>query len=312
MRVKTAKNRMQDKDREAAVQGHVAAITQGLQARGPKSGSHGLALAITAVLQTTLEVNRLVELFGQEMRQVVDFDSMEYTHAALVVRVQLGETPQRHACTYRLTLESHTLGEISFTRKQRFADAELTLIEALLCSLVYPLRNAIEFRNARELAQRDPLTGVYNRGTLDDLLRREVALARRHQQPFSVIFIDIDRFKTINDTLGHAVGDRVIKLFVECIGQKTRNTDIVARYGGDEFCVLLTNTPHDGAMLLAERMRASIEAAELRDDRGAPVRLTASMGVGSLGAGDTVETLLARADAGVNRAKQEGRNKVCD
>ncbi len=141
--------------------------------------------------------------------------------------------------------------------------------EYLLGALVYPLRNALDFRRAREDASRDPLTGVYNRLGVDGLLRREIGLAHRHATPLSLAFLDIDHFKSINDSYGHASGDAALRVFAECIRSCIRDTDVVARYGGDEFMLILSNTPLAGARLVAERLRRAVEALEFRTPAGA-------------------------------------------
>lgn len=294
---------------DSSAQGHVAAISRGLAPGNDTSTAHHTALDITAVLQRTLDVGRLVELFSKELRKVVTHDSVAYRHDAHAVRFQLGR-PARHSCTYNLTVEDEDLGAVTFTRRARFSNDELTLIEYLLCSLVYPLRNAIDYKKVTDQAHRDPLTGVYNRGMLETVLRREVALAKRHRSPFSAVFVDIDRFKDINDRLGHATGDRAIRSFVENIERNMRSTDMLARYGGDEFVLMLSNTPESGAALVAERIRKAVEATVCHDDDGNVVRLTASLGVAALKSSDTSESLLARADHALHAAKQAGRNCV--
>lgn len=267
-----------------------------------------IALQITAALQTTLDLNRQVEIFGAEIRKHVAHDSLGYSNEDLGYFIEEG-TPGRHSCTYRLTLEQQVLGEVRFTRNTRFQEPEVETLEFLLCSLVYPLRNALHYRQALDEARRDALTGVNNRGAMDATLRREVALAHRHNTEFSVIVLDIDRFKAINDSHGHAVGDQALRRFVECVNTKIRTTDILARFGGDEFVVLLANTPYEGARLLASRIREAVAATDCSDI--APgLRITSSIGVAELARGESAEQLMGRADQALYQAKQDGRNCV--
>lgn len=263
---------------------------------------------ITSVLQTTLEVSKLIELFAAEVQGAVAHNHVSYRNPAQGIDLSLGESA-RHSCTYRLLLLGQSLGELTFTRKKRFSEAEIQLIESLLTGLVYPLRNALLYHNAVQAAFKDPLTGVNNRATMSVVLRREVEIARRYGTPLSFIIMDIDNFKTINDTYGHATGDVAIKSLVECVTECIRSTDILFRYGGEEFTVLLNNTTPDGALLLAERIRHTVELSEY-DYNNKLINMTVSMGVSYLNGEDDEQRLFEKADNALYQAKTEGRNCV--
>jgi diguanylate cyclase (GGDEF)-like protein len=267
------------------------------------------ALQILALLATTLDLTRLIEIFAAEINRAVEHDGVSYEHEGEAIEVQIG-TLERHSCSYRLTVEGEFLGQLRLTRRRKFDADELATLENLLVSLVYPLRNALKYKHALDQARRDPLTGSYNRGVMESVLAREVGLARRNGTPLSVIFMDVDSFKSINDTFGHAVGDQAILTVVACISQSVRNTDMVARYGGDEFVVLLNSTPLEGATLLAERIRSAVGRAECRGPAGERIPLSVSLGVAALTAADTPKSLLERADSALNQAKLDGRNVV--
>ncbi len=129
----------------------------------------------------------------------------------------------------------------------------------MISALIYPLRNALLYKQAVEKAYNDPLTGLNNRAAFDKSIEQEVDLATRHGHSLSLMMLDLDRFKQINDNYGHIVGDAVLKSFADCIMECMRSSDIVFRYGGEEFVILLRNTELAGAILLAERMRKNIE-----------------------------------------------------
>jgi diguanylate cyclase (GGDEF)-like protein len=162
------------------------------------------------------------------------------------------------------------------------------------------------------LAATDSLTGLPNKRALSDALAREAAMADRSKSSLSVVMIDVDHFKKVNDTWGHAAGDAVLVRVGEVLLGTLRASDLAARYGGEEFVAVLPSTDAGGAMVVAERMRRAFEAAVTETPQGA-IRVTASFGVASVkgpGCYDGVAALLARADAALYTAKEGGRNRV--
>ena len=163
----------------------------------------------------------------------------------------------------------------------------------------------------RELATRDGLTGLYNHHTFYVLLGDELARAQRFNRPLSLLLLDIDHFKRVNDTHGHQAGDAVLKRLSELLGREARAIDRVCRYGGEEFTVILPETDLEAAALIAERLRASVEAQPFDVEAGAPLRITVSIGVASWPLqGDDADTLVAAADAALYAAKRSGRNRI--
>ena len=156
-------------------------------------------------------------------------------------------------------------------------------------------------------ATTDPLTGVANRRRLDDELGRLLAQSRRYDQPFSVVLIDVDCFKAVNDTHGHEVGDRVLVEVVDRLQAATRDADLLGRWGGEEFLLLAAHTDHQAACALAERCRRAIASSPMQH---AGVTVTASLGVASLGPDDDARALIRRADLAMYTAKSDGRDRV--
>jgi diguanylate cyclase (GGDEF)-like protein len=161
----------------------------------------------------------------------------------------------------------------------------------------------------------DALTGVFNRRYLDRCLNEEVMRARRFDLPLSILLLDIDHFKKINDSYGHRAGDQVLISFAATVQMKLREFDILARYGGDEFMIIAPQTPPQGAANLATRLRARIEVEELRlsdvQGRTVEIPLTCSMGVASLvGEVDSAEKLINAADEGLYRVKRKENDRV--
>ncbi|MDB5100543.1 MAG: Sensory transduction histidine kinase [Cyanobacteria bacterium RYN_339] len=162
-------------------------------------------------------------------------------------------------------------------------------------------------------ARVDGLTGLFNRAFFDDTLAKDLLLAQRHDRPLSLVMVDVDHFKKLNDTYGHPFGDAVLQRVAKTLMATIRQTELPCRYGGEEFAVVLRETDLAGAMRTAERLRVAIEGIELSHG-GNPVRITASLGVSCVDAladprNGTPMDLLADADAGLYAAKQGGRNR---
>jgi diguanylate cyclase (GGDEF)-like protein len=153
----------------------------------------------------------------------------------------------------------------------------------------------------------DGLTGLWNRTYFDQTLAAQLSLARRSGQPVSIVMCDLDQFKLINDRCGHLTGDEALRIVAACMQATCRIEDVVCRYGGEEFGIVVPNTPADRAGIMAERLRKNIEKLQLQH-RGMPVPITCSFGIADLtSCGDT--ELVAAADAALYRAKELGRNR---
>ncbi|MGZ5049945.1 MAG: GGDEF domain-containing protein [Methylobacter sp.] len=263
---------------------------------------------ISSALQTTLEFNELIAIFSSKIAHKVPHSAFIYTNEEFGLEVKSGVFT-RHSCNYALKVEQQQLGELKLMRNYRFSEADLQLLEALLCCLIYPLKNATLFHQALKMAYTDPLTQTHNRASFNGTIKREMSLAARNNSNLSIIFFDVDHFKAINDTYGHDCGDTTLRLSAKWIKESLRESDIIFRYGGEEFVILLSDTDLDGATLLAERIRSSIERHTIAYDMKT-IKITASMGVSSLRNDDTLESFIKRADDAMYQAKSSGRNRV--
>lgn len=265
-------------------------------------------IKITNVLQTTLDLHQLLELYSKQTQTLVPHDGYTFANHKLDLTVSSG-TLANHSCQYQLVIGEEQLGTFTLMRRHRFKKQEISQIETLLCCLVYPLRNALLYRQALLSGRTDATTGVLNRAALNDSLGREGELARRQNTPLSLIMTDIDYFKSINDQYGHPAGDVVLKTLADCIKSATRKSDIVFRYGGEEFVIVLSNTTIQGAALLSERIRKAIESVEFKSiDKD--LNITASFGVAMLKTDEDPYELLQRVDQAMYHAKGKGRNCV--
>ncbi|MGZ5609155.1 MAG: GGDEF domain-containing protein [Methylobacter sp.] len=255
-----------------------------------------------------MEFNELIAIFSSKIAHKIPHSAFVYKNPEFNLEVKSGVFT-RHSCNYALKVEQQQLGELKLMRNHRFSDADLQLLEALLCCLIYPLKNATLFHQALKMAYTDPLTQTQNRTSFNDAIKREMSLAKRNNKSLSLIFLDIDHFKTINDTYGHECGDATLVLGAKWIKENLRDSDIVFRYGGEEFVILLNGTDASGAELLAERIRASIGSHTIAFGMET-LKITASLGVSTLRDNDTFESFVQRADKAMYTAKNRGRNQV--
>ncbi|MBI5353849.1 MAG: diguanylate cyclase [Chloroflexi bacterium] len=184
------------------------------------------------------------------------------------------------------------------------------LVAAFADQVALAIQNARLFSEVQKLASTDSLTGLHNRHHFMELSKREFGRARRYQRPLAVIMIDIDHFKQVNDTYGHAAGDQVLKIVAERCRKTVRDIDILGRYGGEEFAALLLETSLEGAQIVAERLRHCVSEPAINLD-GHSLTVTMSVGVTTLDERCTsLDILLVRADKALYLAKQAGRNRV--
>lgn len=191
-----------------------------------------------------------------------------------------------------------------------YESAQTRLAEIFANEASIAIENARLFQQVQQLAITDELTGAYNRRYFYELVDLELARSKRYNHPVSLLMIDLDNFKTVNDRFGHATGDQVLKGVAEQIQRTVRECDTLGRYGGEEFVLLLPETPLDKAVEVAERLRRMIEAHKIMVD-GIEISITLSIGAAAIGADcKDSDALLQRADRAMYEAKAAGRNRV--
>ena len=186
--------------------------------------------------------------------------------------------------------------------------APVILVAYITTMLSADIRFALE--KIRRVSDTDDLTGLYNMRAFSSILQRAFKQSVRHSHALSIVMIDCDNLKTVNDTHGHEAGNRLLQHAVRCIREELRGSDVLARFGGDEFIALLPETETKGVREMGERIRRAIEGA-MMDVRGGEIHTTVSVGVASYPSdGGNLEVIMDKADKAMYRAKQQGRNKV--
>jgi two-component system, cell cycle response regulator len=187
------------------------------------------------------------------------------------------------------------------------------LVSTIARELGGALRMATLVEESRWMATTDLLTGLLNRRAFLESTGREVARTKRYNDVLSVILLDVDHFKHINDRRGHFAGDLVLAAVGKLLNLAVRTCDIVARWGGEEFVIVLPSTSIEGGAQVAERIRELLEGADIKDGNGDAIPVTASFGVAAYATGETLEQVVDRADRAMYLAKSGGRNRVvCD
>lgn len=285
-------------------QGHAVAFTT---PDVDANQSEAIINRLPAILQTTLELDALIELFQGELQKAINYDSFHYQHRDVLCDINTAKR-SHHNCTYRLEMNAVWLGELTLTRGRKFSDDDTRLVEDYLCKLVYPLKNCLLYRQAQRAALQDKLTGLNNRAAFDNSLTREVDLAQRQHAPLSLVVLDIDHFKTVNDSYGHSAGDNALRALADSIIDTLRRSDIAFRYGGEEFALILSNTNKASALLVAERIRVAV--SQINCNAGTrSFGFTVSLGISELEQGEQVTAFFDRADQALYQAKKSGRNK---
>lgn len=265
------------------------------------------------------------------LRFVEDLDGLQRLHGACA-RAGAGplspaaanlfaETGLKSAARLPLSRHGTTIGCLQLASRddRRFTvDMATDYVERLAAIIAVCLDNAVQHEQLRRLSLIDVLTKAHNRRSFDQALERELNRAVRERQPLSCLMLDLDHFKSVNDSHGHQTGDRALRVLAHAIRQELRQTDLLARYGGEEFAVLLPNTEPVAGFHIAERIRRRTAATPVHLDKGS-LLMTVSVGLASWQPDETTsilpprlpQLLLAAADKALYQAKALGRDRVC-
>jgi diguanylate cyclase len=238
-------------------------------------------------------VNAEVQGIEDSVQEAQDLDTLKSSIRTRIDAIQSHMDAYRKMETEREERSSSEIKELS---------AQLDTFQSEVSTLHRKLEQA------REAATQDALTGLPNRMAYDERIQEEIERARRYQRPLSLAIIDVDFFKKINDKFGHPAGDKVLKILAEVFKKRTRDSDFVARMGGEEFMLVLTETSADDALTVTDKLRGVIEQANFHF-RDTAVPVTVSCGITDYSEGDSVEELYSRADEALYEAKEGGRNR---
>jgi diguanylate cyclase (GGDEF)-like protein len=236
-----------------------------------------------------------------------------------IIEKDLGDTPEAFRLfkesSSRLSIPLISFGQIlgvltlHSSEANAFRQSELQPLESVADICANSIQNAHYVERVKQLAYLDGLTGIFNRRFFELRIMEEIERARRYGTSMAVVMADIDQFKQLNDEFGHLLGDEVLRQVSSLFHQQLRKVDVVCRYGGEEFAILLTQANAMQAMAIADKLRASVESFQFP---GVPRAVTISAGVAAFPAhGKTRDEMVRAADNGLYAAKQSGRNRVC-
>ncbi|TVS18338.1 MAG: GGDEF domain-containing protein [Gammaproteobacteria bacterium] len=268
-----------------------------------------LRYKIMATLQTSLDVEDLLSSLYEIISIPFEVEGLAFIDATERIDLTVG---RKAIFTHRFRLPdlADSSGELKVSRNTGFTARLNAQIESCIGLLQYPLRNALRYRRALAASLLDPLTSLGNRTALESVLDREMAASDRYDRALSLLLLDIDKFKSINDQYGHIAGDAVLKSVARTLVGAHRATDACFRYGGEEFVIVLPNTNLDGARIIADRIQVSLDEKRIESiDHGRSA--TVSIGFSAWRKGDSLSTLLDRADRAMYAAKRAGGNRVC-
>jgi diguanylate cyclase (GGDEF)-like protein len=231
---------------------------------------------------------------------------------------RFADAPAAAAVAFPLDCRGRTIGALvaldrgPSAKEPRFQRATLDAVLSALEPGAFALDNALHLQRVEALSVTDDLTQLYNSRYLSQVLRRETKRASRSGRPLSLLFVDLDGFKAINDSHGHLYGSRALVEAAAVIRASARETDVAARFGGDEFALVLPDTGSDGAVAVGERIRERLAAHPFLHDEGLEIHLTASVGVATLpDVAASAEGLIQAADEAMYAVKDRGKNGIC-
>lgn len=259
-------------------------------------------------LASTLKPSDLINRLFSWLSQYQLVSGIEYLEP-LDNRTFISGSSKQHKAQYIIRLEDRYLGELTISSQKRFTDVDILAHEQAISCLILHLKNALDYQALEKVAFHDSLTGVMNRTSMDELLPKEVGRAQRHRYALSVVMLDIDNFKGINDEAGHLMGDQILRHVSLTIKNQLRTSDLLFRYGGDEFFLILPNADLSGASKVAQQIINS-----MRTDLDKNLALTTtpklSIGVTNYRPGEHHEELVYRVDSALYEAKKNGRNCI--
>lgn len=259
-------------------------------------------LAFLEKLNTTIDLQPLLAIYAQELSLRLPITGLEF-FIEQPHQLKYSQA-SKYSLESELCINGNIVGSVKYLSSAALSASSRQLIASLEQQLLQPLSNVLAFEKNKRLSFRDYLTGLGNRSYYEELLASMKATAQREQRSFSIVLLDLDNFKSVNDSHGHNEGDRVLQEFAKILTGAVRTNDHVFRFGGDEFVLLLAHADHLNPSLVANRILQATIDNELMSSH----RVTASIGMTNWRDGDSSAQITDRADKALYQSKKAGKN----
>ena len=254
--------------------------------------------ALLEQLQTTLDLEKLLEIFAMEAARYIKFSGL-YFKSKILSKALRGSRKEKHERQFELKLNNEFIGTICYSTTKPISMHHYKDLQRIHQTILYPLKNALKYHQAMQLAMQDGLTGLGNRRYFDEQLKRAMHNANRHHAQVGLVLGDLNKFKVINDTYGHNVGDQVLVQCADILRTCVRDSDSIFRFGGDEFAIIVENASEYALDIIESRINASLKTNILL----AKYQVGCSLGTTFMNRADNEHSLFERADQALYRQK---------
>ena len=262
-------------------------------------------LALLEQLQTTLDVKQLIDIFAVEVAKYVDLAGLYFKHDEISATAR-GSRQAKAERQFELKINGKFIGILSYAVNAPISITNFKILTELHQLLINPLNNAIRYHQAMQLAMQDALTQLGNRRSFDEQLKRTMAQATRRHSRVGLILCDLNKFKAINDTFGHLIGDNVLEHFADALRQSVRDTDSIFRFGGDEFAIIVEDASEQSLAAIEHRVYQALADDTLL----AKYKVTSSLGLAFMNRADTTTSFFQRADTALYSQKMNMPRKL--
>ncbi|SEL53454.1 diguanylate cyclase (GGDEF) domain-containing protein [Colwellia chukchiensis] len=262
-------------------------------------------LAILERLQTTLDIKQLIDIFATEVAKYLNFSGLYFKHAEISVTAK-GSRAGKVERQFELRLNECFFGIITYSVNSPISLDNYKVLNELHHLLLNPLNNAVRYHQAMQLAMQDALTQLGNRRHFDEEIKRTMAQAIRRQSRVGLILCDLNKFKAINDSFGHTVGDNVLIHFADALRQSIRDADCIFRFGGDEFAIIVCDASPQSLSAIEQRIQHAIA----QDALLAQYKVGCGLGLALMNNADSENSLFERADSALYRQKMTMAHKL--
>lgn len=257
-------------------------------------------------LQTTLDLERLLSIYADVLKNTLNLDGLTFASQEIVLAV-FGSIEQQPEYSASLYIDGSYLGQLVYYKTAGFSAADQAKLARYHQQLVFPLRNALLFAKVKQQAIHDHMTGIGNRIVMEEDVQNALAKVARKDSSYTLILLDLDGFKAVNDKFGHLVGDKILKHFVQLVTKLLRGYDKMYRYGGDEFVILMQEVNPEAVQQVFKRIQEQI----LQDSFLTQHQVGCSAGAVKLSQQTSYHEALEQADQALYQAKSNGRGQLC-